>query len=87
MSIFRTMMLPSVIHWPDIFDASLWPMAVAHAVYLCNHVPNPETGLSAHDLFTKTRWEQSKLHDLHVWGCPLYVLEKTCSDGKKLPES
>ena len=26
-----------------------------------------------------------KLHDLHVWGCLLYVLDKTISDGKKLP--
>jgi hypothetical protein len=51
------MMLHSAIHWPGIADASLLPMAVAHAVYLCNHVPNPETGLSAHDLVTKTRWE------------------------------
>jgi hypothetical protein len=83
------MMLHSAIHWPGIADASLLPMAVAHAVYLCNHVPNPETGLSAHDLVTKTRWEQSKFqtYDLHVWGCAHYVLKKAISDGKKSPES
>ncbi len=80
------MMLHSAIHWPGIADASLLPMAVARVVYLCNHVPNPETGLSAHDPVTKTLWEQSKFHDLHVWGCALYVLEKSISDGKKLPE-
>jgi hypothetical protein len=85
MSIARTMMLHAAIHWPDLADAARWPMAVAHAVWLCNHVPNEATGLSAHDLFTKTRWEQSKFHDLHVWGCPVYVLEKTISDGRKLP--
>jgi hypothetical protein len=34
MSIPRTMMLHSAIHWPDITDASLSPMAVAHAVYV-----------------------------------------------------
>ena len=62
----RTMMLHPAIHWPDIADASLWTMAVAHAVYLCNQVPNPETGQ-----FTKTQWEQSKFHDLHVLSCPL----------------
>jgi hypothetical protein len=60
------MMLHSAIRWPDIADASLWPMAVAQAVYLCNHVPNPETGLSAHDLFTKTRWEQSKFQTYNL---------------------
>ena len=26
-----------------------------------------------------------KFHDLHVWGCALSVLDKTISDGKKLP--
>jgi hypothetical protein len=52
MSISRTMMLHSAIHWPEIADTSLWPMLVARAVYLCNHVPNSEVGLSAHDPFT-----------------------------------
>ena len=42
-------------------------------------------GLCPHDLFFKTRWSQAKFHDLHVWGCPVYVLDKTLSDGKKLP--
>jgi hypothetical protein len=85
MSVARTMMLHAAIHWPDVADSCLWPMAVAHAVFLHNHVPNPSTGISPIDIFTKTRWEQRKLHDLHVWGCPVYVLDKTLSDGKKLP--
>lgn len=54
MSISRTMMLHAAIHWPDMADASLWPMAVAHAVYLFNHVPHIETGLSPVDVFTRT---------------------------------
>jgi len=81
----RTMMLHASIHWPEMSDPSLWPMAVAHAVFLYNHVPQMDSGLSPIDLFTKTRWEQRKFHDLHVWGCPVYVLDKTLSDGKKLP--
>ena len=85
MSMARTMMLHSAIHWPDIADPTLWPMAVAHAVYLYNHMPSLETGISPADMFTKTRWEQRKFHDVHVWGCPVYVLDKTLSDGKKLP--
>ncbi|KAI2505949.1 hypothetical protein MHU86_8449 [Fragilaria crotonensis] len=48
-------------------------------------MPDPRTGLSPHDVFTKTRWEQKKLMDVHVWGCPVYVLDKMISDGKKLP--
>ena len=67
MSITRTMMLHSAMHWPEISDPSLWPMAVQYATYLYNKVPDPSTGLCPDDLLTKTRWEERKLHDLHVW--------------------
>ena len=85
MSIARTMMLHSAIHWPDVSDATIWPMAVSHAAFLHNHMPNMETGLAPVDIFTKSRWQQHKFHDLHVWGCPVYVLDKSLADGKKLP--
>ena len=85
MSIARTMMMHAAIHWPDMAQANLWPMAVSHACFLWNHVPDPSTGLSAQDLFSRTRWPQRKFHDLHVWGCPTYVLNKTIQDGKKIP--
>ena len=85
MAIARTMMLHSAIHWPDVADPTLWPLAVKHAVFLVNHMPDPRTGLSPSDVFTKTRWEQGKFSDVHVWGCPVYVLDKMISDGKKLP--
>jgi hypothetical protein len=49
-------------------------------------MPPLETGISPVDLFTKTRWEQKKFHDCHVWGCPVYVLDKTLGDGKKIPK-
>jgi hypothetical protein len=61
-------------------------MAVTHATYLYNHMPHLETGISPVDLFTKMRWEQKKFHDCHVWGCPVYVLDKTLGDGKKIPK-
>ena len=61
-------------------------MAVKHACFLFNHVPHHTTGLSPTDIFTKTRWPQRKFMDLHVWGCPVYVLEKSLQDGKKIPK-
>ena len=85
MSLARTMMLHAAIYWPDVADTALWPMAVTHAVFLHNHVPNPTTGLAAGDVFTKSRWEQRKFHDVHVWGCPVYVLDTKVSGGMKLP--
>ncbi len=81
MSIARTMMLHSAVHWPDVADATLWPMAVSHAIFLHNHVPDLSTGLCPSDVFTKSRWEQRKYHDLHVLGCPVYALEKTISSA------
>jgi hypothetical protein len=86
MSISRAMLLHSAIHWPDMAAPTLWPMAVAHATYLWNHVPDIATGLSPADLFTKTRWPQHRFHDLHVWGCPAYVLDKSIADGMKIPK-
>ena len=84
-SIARTMMIHAAIHWPEMSDHRLWPMAVNHAVYLYNHLPNPRTGLAPIDIFTRSRWEQRKLHDLHVWGCPTYQLDKSLADKKKIP--
>ena len=37
-------------------------------------------------IFTKMRWPQSKFHDLHVWGCLVYVLDKKKSDCNKIPK-
>jgi hypothetical protein len=35
----RTMMLHSAIHWPQVADSTLWPMAVSHAVYSAQSFP------------------------------------------------
>jgi hypothetical protein len=85
MSIARTMMLHAAIHWPEMADATLWPLAVDYAVHVFNRVPNPETGLSPLDVFSNTRHPQRRLHDLHVWGSPAYLLDKRIADGKKIP--
>ena len=50
MSIARTMMLHSAIHWPEVADTTLWPMAVTHAVFLHNHMPSLETGIAPIDI-------------------------------------
>ena len=85
MSISRAMMIHASIHWDDLQDTRLWPLAVKHAVFLYNHTPNVETGLSPRDLLTRTRWPQSRLRDLHVWGCPMYLLKERITGGSKLP--
>ena len=85
MSIARAMLIHSSMHWPELADTSLWPMVVQHATFLWNGVPDPTTGLSPLDIFSKSRYNMSKFHDIHVWGSPVYVLDKRISDGRKLP--
>jgi len=85
MCMARTMMLHSAIRWPDAADATHWPMAVDYAVYIYNHLPRKDLGLSPMDLYSGSKWPIDKVHDLHVWGCPLYVLDPAMQDGKKLP--
>ena len=85
MSISRAMMIHSALHWPEVANSQLWPMCVAHACFLWNHVPNPSTGISPADLFTKVRFPLTNLHEIHVWGSPAYVLNKRISDGQKIP--
>jgi hypothetical protein len=84
-SMARTMMIHAAIHWPGVHDTCLWPMAVAHATYIHNRLPRRETGLSPYELLSRTSWERKKLQDLHVWGCPTYVLDPRVQDGKKIP--
>jgi hypothetical protein len=80
----RALLLHASSHWPDGMDGTLWPMAVDHAVYLYNTLPNSH-GICPADLFTGTTIPRHKLRDLHVWGCPVYVLDPTLQQGKKLP--
>ena len=79
-------MLHSSIHWPEMADPELWPMAVSYAVTIWNHLPHPDTGLSPSEIFTKSKWSNYNFQNFHVWGCPVYVLDKSLSDGKKIPK-
>jgi hypothetical protein len=81
----RTIMIHAARHWPSTSDTCLWPMAVKQAEYIHNRFPTLETGLSPYELLTQSKFERMKLMDLHVWGCPTYVLDPKIQDGKKLP--
>ena len=84
MAMARTMLLHSAIHWSEVADPTLWSLSVRHAVWIYNHIPNTSTGLSPIDTWSKTRFPLRKLHSLHVWGCPTYVLQKNLADGKSI---
>jgi hypothetical protein len=83
----RTMMLHQVLHWPTEARLDLWPFALNHAIYLWNHMPKRGTRMSPVELFTGSKFPNyAHLQRSHVWGCPVYVLDPTLQDGKKLPK-
>mmetsp|Transcript_15021 Transcript_15021/g.28265 ORF Transcript_15021/g.28265 Transcript_15021/m.28265 type:complete len:2300 (+) Transcript_15021:159-7058(+) len=82
--IARSLLLHASAHWPTGVDGTLWPMAVDYACYLYNTLPN-HLGTCPADLFIGSVAPRHKLRDLHVWGCPVYVLDPTLQQGKKLP--
>ena len=52
MSISRAMLIHAAIHWPNMSDTKLWPMAVQQACFIWNKMPSISTGLSPSDIFT-----------------------------------
>jgi hypothetical protein len=79
--------LHSIILWPDQADLSLWPFALDHAVFLWNNIPSQTSSLAPIEVFTKTRFPNyNHLRRLHVWGCPVYVLDPKLQDGHKIPK-
>ena len=83
----RALMMHQLMHWPGEFSADLWPFAMNHAVHLWNSIPRSRNGLTPYELLTQTKQPN---HDIlkrtRVWGCPVYVLDPTLQDGKKLPK-
>ena len=83
----RAMLLNMIIHWPDKADVSLWPFAMDHAVYIWNHLPRKDSLLAPIEIFSSVKFSSySHLQRLHVWGCPVYVLDPKLQDGRKLPK-
>ena len=83
----RTLIIDAAIHWPDEVDLDLWPMAMDHAVWVWNHLPKQGVGFSPMELFTGVRSDHSSLNRLHVWGCPMYVLDpKLHVSGGSIPK-
>ena len=73
------MSLHLAIHWLEVADSRLQNMVVKHAEFLWNHVPDSSIDLSPSDIFTRTRYPRHKFYDLHVLGCPMYVLDERIS--------
>ena len=82
----RALLLHAALHWKDgPIHSHLWPMAVQYACYIFNHCPDA-SGTSPADRFLGATVPRHKLLDIHCWGCPVYVLDPTLQQGRKLPK-
>jgi hypothetical protein len=79
----RSMILHASVHWKDGIDATLWPQAVTYADHVYNNTP--KNGVFPAYVFTGSTVPRHILMDVHVWGCPLYVLDPKIQQGQKLP--
>ena len=50
----QTMMLHAAVCWPGMADSSIWPLAMEHAAYIHNQMPNMKSGVASIDVFTQT---------------------------------
>jgi hypothetical protein len=59
-------------------------MAVKYAAHINNQMPKLN-GVCTTDFFSGSTVPRHRLLDLHVWGCPVYVLDPKLQQGQKLP--
>jgi hypothetical protein len=79
----RSMILHASMHWKDGIDASILPLTVNNAIHIYNNTPDKRVTPS--DIFTGRTVPRHRLLDLHVWGCPVYVLDPQLQQGRRLP--
>ena len=78
----RAMLLQACLDWPEAGKLELWPFALEHAVYVWNNMPRQDSKKTPWELFTgNNRENYSYLNKLHVWGCPVYVLDEPLQPG------
>ena len=81
----RIYMFHAALRWPKMFDKTLWPLAMSHAVYLHNHIPKMHDGISPIEHWTRSISTHSELVNAHPFGVPAYVLNARLQDGFKIP--
>ena len=70
-------------------STDLWTMAMDYAVWVYNRTPDMQSGLSAIEIWSSSRFEpvSETLSNCCIWGCPTYVLEpKFQNPGVKIPK-
>ena len=68
----RTMFMNIALRFPeDTLSTDLWPTVMDYAVWVYNRTPNMQSGLSAIETWSRSRFEtvSENLRNCHVWGC------------------
>ncbi len=79
-------MLHTAHSWPDVASINLWPQAVDYSVWVFNHLPTIDFGANPNELWSRTRFPTNSLDRVHVFRCPIYVLDPRLQDGHKIPK-
>jgi hypothetical protein len=75
-----SMILHVSMHWKNGIDATLWPRAVTYYAALYNNTPT--NGVCPAEVFTGSTVHKHRLMDVHVWGCPLSVMDPQNQQGQ-----
>ena len=78
-------LLAHAAHRNPAVTAHLWPFALAHASYVWRLLPWESQAKSPEELFSRTPVRPTTKY-LHVFGCPVFVLQGKLQSGGTLPK-
>ncbi len=79
-------MLHLANHWPQYASVKYWPQAINYAIWVFNNLLNMESGITPNELWLRSKSRNNILACVHVFSCPVYVLDAALQDGKKIPK-
>jgi hypothetical protein len=80
----RTMLIHAMIPWPEIIQESFWPFEIQLAIDIHNSTPS-DSGVTPLEIFSDTKNHNNPLLHMHLFGCPIFVLEPTLCQNHKIP--
>jgi hypothetical protein len=80
------MLIHLATHWPQCADSKFWPQATDYLEWVFNRLPSLDSGIAPNELWSGVRAHGTDMTHAHVFGCPIYVLDASLQDGKKIPK-
>jgi hypothetical protein len=83
------MMLHAAMRHGTTIKSEHWPQAMDHTVWIYNHIPQMDTGISPLEMWSRSGYTSTSknLANCHTWGCPVFILElKLWKAGVKIPK-